>query len=49
MLITGVAENGPAAQAGIKDKDRILKVGDVDAESPTQMMDLLANMNQERK
>lgn len=44
VLITGVAENGPAAQAGIEENDRILKVGSVDAESPTQMMDLLANM-----
>ncbi|SUT86364.1 protease DegS precursor [Actinobacillus ureae] len=44
VLITGVAENGPAAQAGIEENDRILKVGDVDAESPTQMIDLLANI-----
>ncbi|ABN73842.1 outer membrane-stress sensor serine endopeptidase DegS [Actinobacillus pleuropneumoniae] len=44
VLITGVAINGPAYQAGIEENDRILKVGEVDAVSPTQMMDLLGNM-----
>lgn len=42
--ITGVAENGPAARAGIEAGDLVLKIGDVEAVSPAQMMELLANM-----
>ncbi|AKO45568.1 outer membrane-stress sensor serine endopeptidase DegS [[Haemophilus] ducreyi] len=44
VLITGVAVNGPADEAGIKKNDRILKIGNIRAVSPTQMMDVLANM-----
>lgn len=44
VLITGVAKNGPAALAGIQINDRVVKVGNVEAKSPTQMMELLANM-----
>ncbi|OOS00602.1 outer membrane-stress sensor serine endopeptidase DegS [Haemophilus paracuniculus] len=44
VLITGVAENGPAAQAGIRPNDIVLKIGKVEAVSPSQMMEVLANM-----
>lgn len=44
VLITGITPNGPADRAGIEENDRILKVGKVKAVSPTQMMDVLANM-----
>lgn len=44
VLITGVAENGPADKAGILPGDLVLKIGNVEAESPTQMMDALADM-----
>lgn len=42
VLLTGIVPNGPAAQAGLKENDVILKIGDVNAISPTQMMELLA-------
>lgn len=44
VLITGVNANGPAEQAGIHVGDVILKVGDVEAVSPSQMMEALGNM-----
>lgn len=44
VSITGVAENGPADKAGIRKNDRIIKIGTVTAESPTQVMELLSNL-----
>lgn len=44
VLITGVFEGGPADQAGIQAGDLILKVGDVEAETPQQMMEVIADM-----
>ncbi len=43
VLITGVADYGPAALAGIKTGDLILRINDIDAESPAQMMELIAD------
>lgn len=42
VVLTGVVSDGPAAQAGLKENDIILKIGEVNAISPTQMMELLA-------
>ncbi|QLB21484.1 outer membrane-stress sensor serine endopeptidase DegS [Vespertiliibacter pulmonis] len=44
VLITGVAENGPADKAGILAGDLILKVGNIEAESPEQMMNAIADL-----
>ncbi len=44
VLITGVAENGPAGKAGIEAGDLILQINHVEAESPSQMMELIADM-----
>lgn len=44
VLITGVNTNDPAEKAGIHIGDVILKVGDIDAISPSQMMEALGNM-----
>ncbi|OOH91314.1 outer membrane-stress sensor serine endopeptidase DegS [Pasteurellaceae bacterium 15-036681] len=49
VLITGVAENGPADQAGIQPGDLVLKVGNVDAEMPSQMMEAIAEMKPSSK
>ncbi|QIM66613.1 outer membrane-stress sensor serine endopeptidase DegS [Mannheimia granulomatis] len=44
VIIAGVSENGPAAKAGIQSGDLVLKIGDVEALSPSQMMEALAEM-----
>ncbi|QGM80944.1 outer membrane-stress sensor serine endopeptidase DegS [Otariodibacter oris] len=44
VLITRVAKGGPADIAGILPNDIILKIGDIDAETPTQMMNDIAEM-----
>lgn len=44
VLITGVAEGGPADQAGILAGDIVLKVANIEAETPSQMMDAIAEM-----
>lgn len=44
VLITGVAENGPADNAGILAGDLILKVDNIEAENPEQMMNAIANL-----
>lgn len=44
VIIANVDKNGPAAQAGIQAGDLVLKVGDVEALSPSQMMEELAEM-----
>lgn len=44
VIIANVDETGPAAQAGIEAGDLVLKVGDVEALSPAQMMEELAEM-----
>lgn len=44
VLITGVAFNGPAYKAGILPGDLVLQVGDIDAQTPQQMMEAIADM-----
>lgn len=44
VLITSVVENGPADKAGIQAGDLVLKINEVDALSPSQMMEYLANL-----
>ncbi|WP_301099484.1 outer membrane-stress sensor serine endopeptidase DegS [Otariodibacter sp.] len=44
VLITRVEKGGPADLAGILPNDIILKIGNVDAETPTQMMNDIAEM-----
>lgn len=44
VIIAGVSDNGPAAKAGIQAGDLVLKIGDVEALSPLQMMEALAEM-----
>lgn len=43
VLITGVAEYGPAAMAGIKAGDLVLRINHTEAESPAQMMEFIAD------
>lgn len=42
VLIEGVAQGGPAERAGIEAGDIILKLNNIDAKSPAQMMALIA-------
>ncbi len=42
IIITGVLQNGPAAQAGIKPGDVIVKVGDKDVASVTELLSAVA-------
>ncbi|HDL3294196.1 TPA: PDZ domain-containing protein, partial [Mannheimia haemolytica] len=44
VIIVNVDKNGPAAKAGIQAGDLVLKVGDIEAFSPSQMMEELAEM-----
>lgn len=44
ILIVNVAPNSPADKAGIKIGDIILKVGELDAISPTQIMQYISNV-----
>lgn len=44
VLITGVAENGPADKAGILAGDLILKVDNIEAKNPEQMMNAIADL-----
>ncbi len=44
VLITGVAEKGPADLAGIEAGDLILTINDIEAETPSQMMEMIADM-----
>lgn len=44
VLITSVMDNGPAAKAGIRPGDMILKFGNTEAISPVQMMDIISNI-----
>lgn len=44
VLITGVAPNGPADKAGILAGDLVLKVGNIEAENPEQMMNAIADL-----
>ncbi|MFU2048245.1 outer membrane-stress sensor serine endopeptidase DegS [Avibacterium gallinarum] len=41
--ITSVRENSPAAKAGLQEGDIMLQFGDVKAESPAQMMNVISN------
>ncbi|VEI57512.1 protease DegS [Pasteurella multocida] len=43
ILITNVSPDSPAGKAGVQAGDIILKVGDVDAISPAQMMQVISN------
>ncbi|MBN6078343.1 outer membrane-stress sensor serine endopeptidase DegS [Aggregatibacter actinomycetemcomitans] len=49
ILITGVIENSPAAKAGLKAGDIILKINKVEAHSPTEMMKLIADVHPNTK
>lgn len=44
LLVTGVAENGPADKAGIEEGDILLKIGSLEAETPAQIMEAIAEM-----
>lgn len=44
VLITGVAPNGPADKAGILEGDLVLRIGNIEADNPAQMMDAIAEM-----
>lgn len=44
VLINSVAFNGPADKAGIVQGDLVLKIGNVEADNPQQMMDVIAEM-----
>ncbi|PJG86496.1 outer membrane-stress sensor serine endopeptidase DegS [Conservatibacter flavescens] len=43
IVVTKVAPNGPAAKAGIREGDIIIKFGDTEATSPQQMMQVIAD------
>lgn len=43
ILITNVSPESPAGKAGVKAGDIILKVGDIEAISPAQMMQVISN------
>ncbi len=49
VLITGVAAKGPAEQAGIQVGDVVLKIDNIEAASPAQMMEVLGNMRPNTK
>ena len=44
VLITGVAEGGPADKAGIQAGDLVLKVANIEAENPAKMMEAIAEI-----
>ena len=44
VLITSVTENGPADKGGILEGDIVLKIADIEAETPAQMMEALADI-----
>lgn len=44
VIIGNVSNNGPAAKAGIQSGDLVLKIGNIEALSPSQMMEALAEM-----
>lgn len=44
VLITAVSQGSPAEAAGIQKGDVMLKVGNIEAKSPSQMMEALANI-----
>ncbi|MDG6882677.1 Serine endoprotease DegS precursor [Phocoenobacter uteri] len=44
VVVTSVSENGPAARAGVKTNDVILQIGDIEAETPRQIMGAIADM-----
>lgn len=49
LLITGVTPNGPAEKAGIEEGDLVIKIGDVEAETPSQMVEAIAEMKPNSK
>lgn len=49
VLITGVTANGPAERAGIHVGDIVLKIGNIEAVSPAQMMEALGNISPNTK
>ncbi|MWQ72303.1 PDZ domain-containing protein, partial [Glaesserella parasuis] len=49
ILITTVAEGGPADKAGILAGDLILRLNDTEAQTPAQMMELIAEMKPNSK
>ena len=44
VLITAVTKDSPAEKAGIQQGDIMLSVGNIEAKSPSQMMEALANI-----
>ena len=44
VLITAVTKVSPAEKAGIQQGDIMLSVGNIEAKSPSQMMEALANI-----
>lgn len=44
VVVTSVTAGGPAAQAGVRPNDLILKIGNIEAVSPHQMMDAIADL-----
>ncbi len=44
VIITGVLQSGPAAQAGIRPGDVIVKIGDVAVTNVTQLLSLVASL-----
>lgn len=49
LLITGVTPNGPAEKAGIQEGDLVIKIGNIEAETPSQMMEAIAEMQPNSK
>ncbi|MDP8078758.1 outer membrane-stress sensor serine endopeptidase DegS [Phocoenobacter skyensis] len=44
VVVTSVTKDGPAERGGVKPNDLILRIGNVEAESPRQMMEAIAEM-----
>lgn len=44
VLITGVLQNGPAAKGGLRPGDVVLKVGDTDVRTPTELLTAVASL-----
>lgn len=49
IFVTDVTPNGPAENAGIRQGDVVLKIGNIEAETPTQLMEAIAEMKPNTK